>query len=99
MLTQDVEKALRGINIYDPSPEAYKNILKGVRTASLNCYVFEVSSYNPNAPIPFNMSSLDGPCAVCASIMCLTLVKTHAANFRRQPGDASIAAPENDRLW
>ena len=39
---QAAEKALATINIYDPSPDTYKNILQQIRSASMNCYSFDV---------------------------------------------------------
>ena len=35
-------KALELQNVYDPDPQIYKNALNLIRSASLNCYLFEV---------------------------------------------------------
>lgn len=39
---QEAETVLGNVNVYDPNPDLYKDALKMVRMASLNCYSFEV---------------------------------------------------------
>ncbi len=38
---QRAQAALENLNAYDPDPVVYKSVLNNVRSASLNCYLFE----------------------------------------------------------
>lgn len=38
---QRAQAALENLNVYDPDPVVYKSVLNSVRSASMNCYLFE----------------------------------------------------------